>query len=43
MANELKIRVNGRLWAVAATPDTPLLYVLSNEMLLQRELEGEGR
>ena len=43
MANELKIRVNERLWTVAATPDTPLLYVLSNELLLHRELEGAGR
>ena len=42
MANELKIRVNGRLWAVAATPDTPLLYVLSNEMLLHGPRFGCG-
>ena len=42
MANELKIRVNERLWAVAATPDTPLLYVLSNEMLLHGPRFGCG-
>jgi aerobic-type carbon monoxide dehydrogenase small subunit (CoxS/CutS family) len=35
MAIELKIRVNEREWKVAAAPDTPLLYVLSNEPLLQ--------
>ena len=28
MADELKIKVNGRDWPVAASPDTPLLYVL---------------
>src|SRR6516164_5479894 len=28
MADELKIKVNGRTWPVAARPDTPLLYVL---------------
>ena len=42
MANELKIRVNERLWAVAAAPDTPLLYVLSNEMLLHGPRFGCG-
>ena len=42
MANELKIRVNERLWAVAATLDTPLLYVLSNEMLLHGPRFGCG-
>ena len=35
MANELKIRVNEQVWTVAATPDMPLLYVLSNELNLQ--------
>jgi hypothetical protein len=32
MASELKIRVNEREWKVAAAPDTPLLYVLSNSV-----------
>ena len=32
MANELTITVNGRLHRVAATADTPLLYVLRNEL-----------
>jgi aerobic-type carbon monoxide dehydrogenase small subunit (CoxS/CutS family) len=42
MANRLSIKVNGRLWPVAATPDTPLLYVLSNELLLQGPRFGCG-
>src|SRR5262245_46945143 len=42
MANELKIRVNERLWRVKATADTPLLYVLSNELLLQGPRFGCG-
>ncbi len=42
MANELKIRVNDRVWTVAATPDTPLLYVLSNELNLQGPRFGCG-
>jgi len=29
MADELKIKVNGREWPVSASPDTPLLYVLA--------------
>ena len=32
MADDLKIKVNGKTWPVAASPDTPLLYVLSNEL-----------
>src|SRR6202521_6440502 len=32
MASELKIKVNERLWPVTSSPDTPLLYVLSNEL-----------
>ncbi len=36
MADERTITVNGRVWPVSASPDTPLLYVLSNEL----ELEG---
>src|SRR5947208_3230496 len=42
MANELKIRVNERVWTVAATADTPLLYVLTNEMNLQGPRFGCG-
>ena len=42
MANELKIRVNEREWAVTATPDTPLLYVLSDELHLQGPRFGCG-
>jgi aerobic-type carbon monoxide dehydrogenase small subunit (CoxS/CutS family) len=42
MASKLRIRVNERLWTVAATPDTPLLYVLSNELLLQGPRFGCG-
>src|SRR3984893_14951383 len=42
MPSELRIRVNELLWTVAATPDTPLLYVLSNELLLQGPRFGCG-
>jgi aerobic-type carbon monoxide dehydrogenase small subunit (CoxS/CutS family) len=42
MANEVSIRVNERLWKVAAAPDTPLLYVLSNELQLQGPRFGCG-
>jgi aerobic-type carbon monoxide dehydrogenase small subunit (CoxS/CutS family) len=42
MAVELKIKVNERLWPVASSPDTPLLYVLSNELLLQGPRFGCG-
>jgi aerobic-type carbon monoxide dehydrogenase small subunit (CoxS/CutS family) len=42
MAGELRIKVNERLWSVAASPDTPLLYVLSNELLLQGPRFGCG-
>ena len=42
MADGLSIKVNERLWPVAATPDTPLLYVLSNELLLQGPRFGCG-
>jgi aerobic-type carbon monoxide dehydrogenase small subunit (CoxS/CutS family) len=33
-ATELKIRVNGAVHRVSASPDTPLLYVLRNELQL---------
>lgn len=42
MAGELKIRVNEQVRTVAATPDTPLLYVLSNELNLQGPRFGCG-
>src|SRR5580658_1227921 len=42
MARELRIRVNDRSWTVSAAPDTPLLYVLSNELLLQGPRFGCG-
>src|SRR5215470_10597541 len=42
MANDLKISVNGRLWPVAADPDTPLLYVLLNELELKGPRFGCG-
>jgi aerobic-type carbon monoxide dehydrogenase small subunit (CoxS/CutS family) len=42
MASELKIKVNERLWTITAAPDTPLLYVLSNELLLQGPRFGCG-
>jgi len=42
MANELRIRVNERVWTVESAPDTPLLYVLSNELELQGPRFGCG-
>src|SRR5437762_2667060 len=39
---ELNIKVNGRTWPVAATPDTPLLYVVMNELQLQGPRFGCG-
>jgi len=42
MANELKINVNGKDWPVTASPDTPLLYVLTNELRLQGPRFGCG-
>ena len=42
MAKELKIRVNERMWTVAASPETPLLYVLANELLLKGPRFGCG-
>src|SRR5438034_9833994 len=42
MADDLKIKVNGRTWQVAADPDTPLLYVLMNELQLQGPRFGCG-
>lgn len=42
MASELKIEVNERSWTITAAPDTPLLYVLSNELLLNGPRFGCG-
>ena len=42
MAGELKIKVNERSWMVASAPDTPLLYVLANELELQGPRFGCG-
>ena len=42
MATELKIRVNDEVRIVTAAPDTPLLYVLSNELNLQGPRFGCG-
>jgi aerobic-type carbon monoxide dehydrogenase small subunit (CoxS/CutS family) len=42
MADDLKITVNGRAWPVSASPDTPLLYVLTNELQLRGPRFGCG-
>ena len=42
LADELKIKVNGATWPVAASPDTPLLYVLANELELKGPRFGCG-
>ena len=42
MSSEIKIKVNERLWPITSSPDTPLLYVLSNELLLQGPRFGCG-
>ena len=42
MASELKIRVNEQVRTVAAAPDTPLLYVLADELQLQGPRFGCG-
>src|SRR5713226_6659403 len=42
MADDLKINVNGRTWPVTVSPDTPLLYVLANELRLQGPRFGCG-
>jgi aerobic-type carbon monoxide dehydrogenase small subunit (CoxS/CutS family) len=42
MADELSIKVNGRILPVASDPDTPLLYVLSNEVALHGPKFGCG-
>src|SRR6266849_579316 len=42
MAGEIKIRVNERSWTVTAAPDTPLLYVLMNDLGLKGPRFGCG-
>jgi aerobic-type carbon monoxide dehydrogenase small subunit (CoxS/CutS family) len=40
---KLRIQVNGRYHAVTATPDTPLLYVLRNDLHLHGPRFGGGQ
>jgi len=42
MTREIRIRVNGQLRKVESAPDTPLLYVLTDEMHLQGPRFGCG-
>ena len=42
MATELKIKVNERQWSVTAAPETPLLYVLADELELNGPRFGCG-
>jgi len=42
MASEIQIRVNERVHSVTADPDTPLLYVLMNDLELQGPRFGCG-
>ena len=42
MAGEITITVNGRATAVSADPDTPLIYVLMNELALKGPKFGCG-
>jgi aerobic-type carbon monoxide dehydrogenase small subunit (CoxS/CutS family) len=42
MASKLRIRVNGRQHTVGASPDTPLIYVLTNELALRGPRFGCG-
>jgi aerobic-type carbon monoxide dehydrogenase small subunit (CoxS/CutS family) len=42
MADELSIKVNGQVSPVSASPDTPLLYVLMNELGLRGPRFGCG-
>src|SRR6266849_902939 len=42
MATGVRIRVNERMWTVNAAQDTPLLYVLSNELQLNGPRFGCG-
>ena len=42
MAYELQLQVNGTMRAITAAPDTPLLYVLTDELALQGPRFGCG-
>jgi len=42
MASELNIRVNDQQWSITSTPDTPLLYVLADELGLNGPRFGCG-
>src|SRR5262245_7614331 len=42
MADDINIKVNGRTWSVNASPDTPLLYVLINDLALKGPRFGCG-
>jgi len=42
MASEINLRVNGEVHRVTVAPDTPLLYVLSNDLQLQGPRFGCG-
>src|SRR5215813_8939232 len=42
MANDLKIKVNERAVTVTAAPETPLLYVLTDELQMQGPRFGCG-
>ena len=42
MANDLQLRVNDKMWTVSAPPETPLLYVLMNDLALQGPRFGCG-
>ena len=42
MANEIQLQVNGKMWSTLAPSDTPLLYVLTNDLALQGPRFGCG-
>jgi len=42
MANEFRLHVNGQTRTVTATPETPLLYVLTDDLALQGPRFGCG-
>ena len=42
MADEIKLQVNAKTWTVTAAPETPLLYVLTDNLALQGPRFGCG-
>jgi aerobic-type carbon monoxide dehydrogenase small subunit (CoxS/CutS family) len=42
MANEVQLRVNGKVFTVTALPETPLLYVLTDDLALHGPRFGCG-